>query len=136
MVGILAITGLFLLVAATASSKPRKAQRLTSGIWGGPHIRIEVKGDNATIEYDCANGTITGPLKFDRSGRFSWEGAHFREHGGPVRIDETPQSNPATYYGVIKGNTMTLTVKLKGSDEILGEFTLTRGGSGRIFKCR
>ena len=132
----LAIIGLVLVITAGATSKPRRAQRLAAGTWGGHHIRIDVTGDSATVEYDCANGTIKGPLKFDRSGRFTWQGAHFREHGGPVRIDETPQGGPAIYSGSVKGDTMTLTVRLKDSNESLGEFTLKRGSAGRIFKCR
>jgi hypothetical protein len=110
--------------------------RLTTGTWGGAHIRVDVSRNGATVEYDCANGTIKGPLTFDRSGRFSWEGNHIRERGGPIRMDDNPQGVAVVYSGFIKDNIMTLRVKLKDSNDSLGEFTLERGGAGRLFKCR
>ena len=133
---LLVIISLVLLITSLASSRPRKMQRLSSGTWGGPHIRIEVGQGSATIEYDCANGTIDGPFTVDSKGRFSWRGTHNREHGGPIRIDEKPNSRAAIYSGFVKGDTMTLTVKLANTNEVLDSFTLKRGSTGRVFKCR
>lgn len=132
---LLIIISLVLLIVSSAASRPRKMQRIQPGIWGGPHIGIEVGPRSATIEYDCANGKIDGPLTIDSKGRFTWRGVFNREHGGPIRIDEKPNSRPATYSGSIKGDTMTLTVKLADSDEVLHTYTLKRGSSGRIRKC-
>ncbi len=134
-------TRLFLLVtivllfAFSAQSKPRKMQRVATGSWGAPHIRIEVGPRSATIEYDCANGTIEGPLTFDSKGRFTWRGTHHHEHPGPIRVDEVSNNRQAIYTGTIKGETMTLTVKLAGTNEVVDTFTLKRGGPGRVFKC-
>ena len=133
---LLVIISLVLLIVSSAASRPRKMQRLPTGTWGGSHIRIEVEPRSATIDYDCANGTIDGPFTIDSKGRFSWRGTHNREHGGPIRIDEKPNSRPAIYSGSIKGDTMTLTVKLADSNEVLETYTLKRGSSGRVFKCR
>ncbi len=130
------IIGLVLLITSMAASRPRKMQHLSSGTWGGPHIRIEVGQGSATIEYDCANGTIDGPFTLDSKGRFNWRGTHNREHGGPIRIDEKPNSRAAIYSGFVKNDTMTLTVKLANTNEVLDSFTLRRGSTGRIFKCR
>jgi len=130
-----AIMSLVLLLISAATARPRKMQRLGIGTWGGAHIRIQVNERSASVEYDCANGSIEGPLTLDSKGRFNWRGFHRREHGGPIRIDEKPNSTPATYTGWIKGDAMTVTVKLEGSDEPLGTFTLERGTRGRIFKC-
>ena len=132
---LLVLLSLILLIAASAASKPRKMQRLQPGSWGGPHIRINVEKDSATIDYDCANGTIEGPLTYDRKGNFTWRGTHNREHGGPIRIDEN-NSRRAIYTGSIKGDRMTLTVKLADSNDVVDTFTLTRGGPGRVFKCK
>src|SRR5213083_1223348 len=107
---LLVLVSLILLIAASAASRPRKMQRLQPGSWGGPHIRIYVENDSAKIDYDCANGTIEGPLTYDRKGNFTWRGTHNREHGGPIRIDEN-NSRRAIYTGSIKGDRMTLTVK-------------------------
>jgi hypothetical protein len=132
---LLTIIGLVLLMAFSTAGRPRRMQRVLSGTWGGQHISMEVDGGSASIEYDCARGTIDGPLTLDTKGRFTWRGNHYREHGGPVRRDEPSNSQAAIYKGWIEGDTMTLTVSLENSDESLGTYTLKRGSSGRVFKC-
>src|SRR5712691_2685366 len=129
---LLAIVTLVVLAVSSGVSRPRKLQRLPNGVWGGQHISIEVSGRSASVEYDCAKGTINGPLTLDSKGQFTWRGTHNREHPGPVRRGVKPNSQPATYTGLVKGNTMTLTVKLDGSDEALGTYTLKRGDPGRV----
>lgn len=111
-------------------------QRISPGTWGGLHIRIEVGQSSATIEYDCAHGTIEGPFDIDSKGQFTWRGSHMREHGGPIRKDENRSGRPAIYSGSIKDDTMTLTVKLADTDEVLDTYTLKRGSPGRVFKCK
>ena len=115
--------------------KPRKMQNIPAGTWGGTSIRIEINGSTATIEYDCANGTINGPLKFGRDGKFSLLGTHVREHGGPIRLNENRPSQPARFTGWTDGKKMTLTVTLTNSKEDIGTFTLERGREGRLRKC-
>lgn len=132
---LLVILSLVLLIAFSVASRPRKMQRLPTGAWGGLHISIAVGPRSATINYDCANGTIDGPLTIDSKGRFTWHGTHNREHGGPIRIDEKPNSRPAIYSGWIKGDKMTLTVKLADTNEVVETYTLKRGSLGRIHKC-
>ena len=132
---VLALVSLVLLISSLAAGRPRKMQRLQTGMWGGSHINIQVGPGSATINYDCANGTINGPLTIDSKGRFTWRGTHNPEHGGPMRIDETSNGSPAIYSGQIKGDTMTLTLKLANSNEAAQTFTLKRGGAGRVFKC-
>lgn len=131
----LALVTLILLIGSLAAARPRRMQRLQTGSWGGSHIRIDVGASSATIDYDCANGTINGPLTIDRNGHFTWRGSHNREHGGPIRIDENNE-RPAIYSGSIKGDTMTLTVKLADTNDVVDSFTLKRGGAGRVFKCK
>ena len=129
---------LLLLTANLQSSngRVRKVQRVAKGTWGALHIVMEVSAESASIEYDCAHGTINGPLALDRRGRFSWAGTHTTEHGGPIRRDEKPNHRPARYTGSINGKTMTLTVTLTDTNETLGPYTLTHGNSGRVFKCK
>lgn len=111
-------------------------QRIATGSWGAPHIRIEVGPRSATIDYDCANGTIDGPLTFDSKGRFSWRGTHRREGPGPVRVETESDGQPTIYTGSVKGDVMILTVKLADSNQIVNTYTLKRGGAGRVFKCK
>ena len=109
-------------------------QRIPTGVWGGEHINIEVGTKSASIEYDCAHGVIEGPLVVDASGRFNLRGTHTPERGGPIRMNEQPPSQPATYVGSVTGSKMTLTLKLKDSEE--ETFTLEKGKQGELFKCK
>lgn len=134
--GLLVLLSLVLLIVSFAAARPRKMQRRVLGTWGGEHISIQISGGSASIEYDCARGTIDGPLTLGTKGHFTWRGYHIRERGGPVRRDEKPNGRPAIFDGGIQGNIMTLTVTLADSNESLGTFTLTRGDQGKLWKCK
>jgi hypothetical protein len=113
----------------------RMMQGIPRGEWGGTHITMSVGEQLAKLEFDCAHGEIPGPLSVDSEGNFKLPGTFTPERGGPVRADETPRSRPALYSGTIKGNTMTLTMKIEGSDET-ESFTLEKGKAGELFKCK
>jgi len=123
-----------LLIASMAPTNAQKT-RIATGVWGGLHINLEVSAKSAKVEYDCAHGAIEGPLVVDGNGNFELRGSFTAERGGPVRADETPESRQSTYSGTIKGNTMTLTLKVSGVDEP-ETFTLERGKAGELFKCK
>jgi hypothetical protein len=112
-----------------------KMQHIPTGNWGGQHINMKVGAKSATIEYDCATGMIKGPLVVDGDGNFNLRGTHRLLRGGPTRADETPNDRPATYTGSIKGNTMTLKLKISDSDEE-ETFTLEKGKEGELFRCK
>jgi hypothetical protein len=126
------LTGIVLL----SSGMTHKTRHLLPGDWGGDHIRLEVTGQSASIEYDCAHGTIDGPLVVDSKGKFKLSGTHVGEHGGPVRREESGNDHPASYSGWTDGKQMTLTVVLRDTKETVGTFTLTHGQEGHIRKCR
>ena len=128
--GIRVLAIVFMISCASATDM----QRIPTGVWGGDHINIEVGSKSASIEYDCAHGTIEGPLVLDASGRFNLRGTHTPERGGPIRADEQPRSQPAKFVGSISGNKMTLTLKLEGFDD--ETFTLEKGKQGELFKCK
>src|SRR6201995_2791035 len=106
------------------------------GTWGGEHIGLEVTEQGGQVEYDCAHGSIDQKVVADAHGRFDLRGTHVREHGGPVRKDETADSHPARFAGEIKGDTMTLTVTETDTKVVVGTFTLVYGQRPRIMKCR
>src|SRR5436305_11252211 len=97
-----------LLVSVTA--KTQKMRRITTGVWGGEHIRMKVGAKSATIEYDCASGVIDGTLVVDRDGEFNLHGKQKMERGGPVRLGQEPKKLPASYTGRIKDHTLGLTL--------------------------
>src|SRR5215467_4906952 len=130
-IGVLVVL-MLLMISATA--RIQKMRHISMGMWGGQHISMKVGTKSATIEYDCANGVIDGPLVIDADGNFKLQGKHHMQHGGPIRADESSEGQPATYTGSIKGDEMTLTLKL--GDEEPQEFTLERGKEGELFKCK
>jgi hypothetical protein len=125
---------LLVCLVLLTSVMAKTQNKIATGMWGGPHIQIEVGEKSATIEYDCGSGVIEGPLVLDSHGNFKLRGVHRPERGGPVRADEKSREQPATYTGSIKGNTMTLTLKLSDSDD--ETFTLEKGKPGELFKCK
>jgi hypothetical protein len=121
-----------LLQANTCAAASQKA--VNKGTWAGDHIVLEVSENGAQVEFDCAHGQVTQPVKVDKQGNFKVAGTFTPEHGGPVRRDENPESAPVTYSGQVNGDTMTLTITR--GEEKLGDYTLTRGAQPRLMKCR
>lgn len=109
-------------------------QKIPTGAWGGHHISLEVGEKSATIEYDCAHGTIEGPLVTDAEGRFNLRGTLTPERGGPIRADDESKAQPVHYVGSIDGNKMTLTLKVEGAED--ETFTLEKGKEANLFKCK
>jgi len=108
---------------------------LASGQWGGEHVGMVVTSSGASLEYDCASGTIDAPIEIQDGGRFLAAGTHTFEHGGPVREGESPDTHPAEYRGRVSRGTMNLTVTLTDTTLTIGQFTLVRGGTPIVFKC-
>ena len=118
---------------ASSATGPSPIELL--GTWGGEHVTLMVNDASSHLEFDCAHGDIPGALKTEASQMFAWSGTFVREHGGPIREDEKPDVHPAMYVGRVTVQTMQLTIRLTDSDTLIGTFMLTRGASGRVFKC-
>jgi len=132
----LLILSAFVGLGFVSMVQAKKPRTIASGSWGGQHIQMTISNGAAQIEYDCANGSIAGPLKIDSRGRFELRGTHNVEHGGPTRINDNEGGEPVKYTGWTDGKKMKLTVTLVNSKTEIGTFELTRGSAGRIFKCR
>lgn len=132
---ILAILALSTLLACTASSAAGRGP-LAAGVWGGPHIRLDVAEDGtAVVELDCAHGTVSEPIVPDGSGAFRAAGIYAQERPGPVREGQEDAGRPAVYAGKVDGGKLTLTITLAGSQEEVGRFELERGRTPRLTKC-
>jgi hypothetical protein len=129
----LAVCALLIVLAGCSTTTAPDAV-IMNGSWGGDHAVLDVTTTGASIEFDCAHGTLPVPLTLNR-GTFDVTGDYVQEHGGPIRSDETVDRQPARYTGTVSGNTMTLLVRLTATGQDLGTYTLTRGRSGRVFKC-
>jgi hypothetical protein len=119
----------------SCGSTPAGPSRLPAGVWGGDHVTLEVADARVHLELDCAHGDIPVVPALDREGQFEDAGAYVREHGGPIRQGEIPDTHPAIYSGRVAATTMSLTIRLSDTSERIGAFTLESGSSGRVVKC-
>jgi hypothetical protein len=106
------------------------------GSWGGKHISVEITGQGANIEFDCAHAKINEKITLDKRNRFDASGTYVEERGGPIRLNEKSNGFAAKFIGQIKGKQMTLTIKRKDNNKIIGTFTLIRGEEPFLVKCR
>jgi hypothetical protein len=118
-----------------SSQSKMEINKIAEGVWGGPHIIMEVTAESAVITYDCAVGTIDEPIKIDKDGRFAVRGSLTRQRGGSVRSDETPDRHPARYAGRVESKSMTLVVTLRNSNEAEGTFYLKHGERPELTRC-
>ena len=123
-----------LVLGATTGCSTQPPDRVVVGEWGGDHAMLSVHDTNASVEFDCAHGSIDEALILDDDGRFDAPGRYVREHGGPAREGEPEDSQPARYTGSVDGRSMTLTVALEDGHAI-GPFALALGQPSRLFKC-
>jgi hypothetical protein len=114
---------------------PAARQSRLTGQWGGQGVSMEVTEDGANLSFDCAHGSIAQAIAPDSNGKFAIKGLFAREHPGPIREGEDNGGAPATYAGVIEGETLTLTITLTQGNESVGTFTLTNGKTGRLRRC-
>jgi len=103
--------------------------------WGGDHVRLVMKDGGADLEFDCAHGEITEPLVANSEGNFNVRGTFTRE-AGPVLSTGSPPPRAASYVGQIVNDKMSFKIQLTDPDQTTEAFHLTRGGSGRLWKCR
>ena len=107
----------------------------TEGVWGGTGIGFVIEQNGVQIEYDCAQGEIKQKFKTDANGNFNLNGFHTYQTS-VVRVDFVLKPQAANFVGKISGATMKLKVTLTATNEVIGEFTLTRGAVPGLRKCR
>ncbi len=95
---------------------------------------MEATEGRAELTFDCATGSVEGPIALDENGGFDVAGRLVREGPGPVRPDQL-KGVSVRYVGKLEGETLTLSVRMSGSGEAPGPFTLTRGRMARIRSC-
>jgi hypothetical protein len=80
-------------------------------MWGGNDIALTVSDTGTHVEFDCAHGDLPGTLMADSRNTFDVQGTYIREHGGPIRVGEVPDSHPAAYVESVTASTMILIVR-------------------------
>ena len=122
--------------AAMASGRDSSPSSTLAAAWGGEHIGLIVTERGATLEYDCALGTIDEQVRTDQGGQFEVRGTHMFERGGPGRAGDPPlRQHPALYRGWTNGKEMRLTVTLVDTGVEVGRFSLEVGRRPALEKC-
>lgn len=118
-----------------ANISGKKIDRVSAGTWGGKHINLEVTDEGASVEFDCARGSISQAIILDDKGRFDVRGTYEAEGHGPTRQGADSDKVNARYAGSVSGDVMTLTVARPESQGGQNSFTLTQGKQGKLWKC-
>jgi len=61
---------LLLLTIYFSGCAGSNSQVVQSGTWGGEHIGMIITDSSATLDYDCAHGSIDEPISTDDMGIF------------------------------------------------------------------
>lgn len=126
----LGVVGLLVTACATLEGRP---QHLI-GAWGGPHAGIEFEAGLADVLFDCASGTLDGPIVPGPGGKFLVKGTYRTGAPGPIRVGQFFKSQRAQYSGIVVKHVMTLEVALEDG-ATLGPFTLTEGSPPQLTRC-
>ena len=99
--------GLVCLVSGTCAGTPSQPRdtTLSTGRWIGDNACLSVAVDGSDLVVGCGHGQFPPPA-VHVDGTFEVNGT-YRIEVGPISIDPAP---PATFSGVLKGETLTLSV--------------------------
>jgi len=119
----------FALVACSAVTSTPITE--VAGTWGGDNAGLIVDKDNAHVHIGCTVGDAVGPIRPDQDGRFVATGTY--------NVDAYPVDrgiiHPASFTGRIVGETMTLTVTLTDTGQVLGPVALIYGKEPTMGPC-
>jgi hypothetical protein len=85
---------------------------------------LEVRDQEALLDFPCAQGSIPQPWTLDATGHFALTGTYTPESGAAPAAEAQPPV-PARYTGWTDGQTMQLTVSLVDSGAKIGDYALT-----------
>jgi hypothetical protein len=125
-------TALLLLAAGCATAPPAGVP--LTGRWGGDHVGLDLTANGGILDYDCAAGRIDGPVLPGPDGTFQALGTHTPGTGGPERVGVVPPSFAARYDGQVRGDRMTLRVRVENG-VLVGPFSLRRGVEPVLMRC-
>jgi len=119
------------LVLAAACGQQEVTERVPNGTWGGQNAGMLVSQDEAHVHLACTVGSIAGPIPVDAEGAFDVEGRH--------NVDAFPVNlgieHPARFFGRLSGGTLTLSVRLTDTGQVIGPVTLTFGREPQMQRC-
>ena len=105
-----------------------------TGEWGGKHAQLKLTESGGTLIYDCAAGTMDGPLRLDADGRFSAAGLHTPASAEPEVEGQAPPAYRVRYGGQARGKRMRLYGRVENG-VVLGPFSLRRDAAPDFSAC-
>ncbi len=111
------------LVGGCAAFRPLGTP--VTGEWGGEHVHLKMTASGGSLAYDCAAGTIDGPLRLDADGVFSAVGTHTAGKRGVETDGAVLPIYRVRYAGVVRGARMRLHGRVDNG-VVLGPFSLRR----------
>jgi hypothetical protein len=130
--------GSFVTLAAAllaAAPTPPPEERVPEGLWGGVGLALDVTGSGASIELDCAHGTIDAPLALDAEGKFDLPGTLVLERPGPVREGEPERTEAIRVSGRLEGQTLTVRILRPQATKLSDPIEASLGKPPRLRKC-
>lgn len=121
--------------ALTGCATPQAASQPLAGGWGGTHVGLTLDAAGGRLDYDCAAGTIVGPVMLDAAGRFRATGTHTPGTGGPVQQGQVLPAYPASYQGQVRRDRMTLSISVPSRGFVIGPYELRRGADPVLMRC-
>src|SRR5688572_25600305 len=104
-----------------------------TGDWGGRHVHLRLTEAGGTLDYDCAAGTIKGPLRLNEDGQFSAVGTHTPGQGGPEIEGRVSPTYRVQYAGTVRGKRMRLHGRV-ANGVVLGPYNLRLGAEPSIVR--
>jgi hypothetical protein len=109
-VALICFACLLVIGCADMPAEPRAATMLSAGTWTGDGCLSVSSREGCELVVGCGHGVFPQPVVRD-DGTFDVDGT-YRVEAGPVSINPAP---PAKFSGVLRGQTLTLTVTPSGS---------------------
>jgi hypothetical protein len=123
--------GAALILAAACGASTVALEVVPAGTWGGDNAGLLVRADGAHGHIGCTLGEIAGPIPLDSEGRF--------DISGVWNVDAFPVDrgilHPARLTGRASGRTLTLSVRLTDTGQVLGPALLVFGREPRMENC-
>jgi hypothetical protein len=117
--------------AITATSTEALQTAGNIGVFGGEHAQLTLDAQGGQLDFDCAAGTITEPLRLGADGLFALHGTYLQ--GSGVELPDPPKPVDAIYAGTLVGNTISLQIFTPSG--VLGPFRLIKNATATIFHC-
>ena len=102
------------------------------GVWSGDRMVATFTPTGAAVEQDCAQGSISGPVRLDRRHHFMAKGVYTVNKPGP-QLESDEGAPPATYSGQVTGHTLRLSVHALGAPD--HSYTLVKDAHVKLIRC-